>query len=243
MLVVQIILAILGAAISFVLLLVLALFVGTLTIDAKKLPEKDNKFWRKIVKILLPVVVKVCRIDMKVTNMEIVPENTKFLLVCNHRSNFDPIVTWYAFRDYDIAFVSKEENFKIPIAGRIMTACCSVSIDRVNPRNAMKTINKAAELIKQDEVSYGIYPEGTRSKTLELLEFHNGVFKIAQKANVPVIVSTVRGTENVHKNFPFKKTEILLDILSVIPAEEVKANQTSQTGEKVRQTMEEALSK
>lgn len=243
MLVVQIILAILGAAISFVLLLVLALFFGSLTIDAKKLPEKDNKFWRKIVKILLPVVVKVCRIDMKVTNMEIVPENTKFLLVCNHRSNFDPIVTWYAFRDYDIAFVSKEENFKIPIAGRIMTACCSVAIDRVNPRNAMKTINKAADLIKQDEVSYGIYPEGTRSKTLELLEFHNGVFKIAQKANVPVIVSTVRGTENVHKNFPFKKTEILLDILSVIPAEEVKANQTSQTGEKVRQMMEEALSK
>lgn len=241
--IVKLILGLIGAVVSFVLLIVVALFVGSLTIDAKSLPEKDNKFWRNIVRLLLPVVVKFSRIDLKVSNMELVPEDSKFLLVCNHRSNYDPIVTWHVFRNQDIAFVSKEENFKIPIVGRIIIACCCIAIDRVNPRNAMKTINKAADLIKQGEVSYGIYPEGTRSKTLELLEFHNGVFKIAQKANVPVVVSTIKGTENVHKNFPFRKTQINLDILSVIPADEVKSSQTSQIGDRVRLMMEEALSK
>lgn len=98
--------------------------------------------------------------------MEKLPKNERFLLVCNHRSKFDPILTWYVLRDYNLAFISKPENFR---------RCCFMAIDRENPRNALKTIHQAAELIKQNEVSVAVYPEGTRSKTCELLPFHNGI--------------------------------------------------------------------
>ncbi len=243
MIILKILLGIVGAVLSVVLMAVVFLFAASLTVDTKNPPEKDSKFWRKVFNIILFIIVKVSRLNIIVSNKDIIPDDSRFLLVCNHRSNYDPIVSWYALRDKDLAFVSKESNFKIPILGRLIRACCFMPIDRVNPRNAMKTINKAAELIKQDEVSFGIYPEGKRSKTCELLEFHNGVFKIAQKANVPVVVTAIRGTEQVHKNAPFKKTDIHFDIIKVIPAETVKSSQTSQLGDDVRTMMEKVLNK
>lgn len=62
-------------------------------------------------------------------------------------------------KERNLAFVSKAENFQIPIFGRIIRRCCFMAIDRENPRNALLTIEKAAKLIASDEVSIGIYPE------------------------------------------------------------------------------------
>ena len=104
------------------------------------------------------------------------------MFVGNHRSNFDPIIEWLVLKPWDIAFISKGENFKIPFFGRIIRKCCFMPIDRENPRKALRTINKASDLLQSGEVSIGVYPEGTRSKTGELLPFHDGVFHIAKKA-------------------------------------------------------------
>ena len=112
-------------------------------------------------------------------------------------------------------------------------------IDRENPRNAIVTINRAAKLLKKQEVSVGIYPEGTRSKSGELLPFHNGVFKIAQKANAPIAVLSVNGTERIAKNIPFRKTDVYLDVLEVIPAEDVAATKTEILGQRVREKLEQ----
>ena len=53
-----------------------------------------------------------------------IPEGTRFVLVGNHQSKFDPILSWYILRKKDIAFISKPENFKQPIFGRIIRKCC-----------------------------------------------------------------------------------------------------------------------
>lgn len=55
-----------------------------------------------------------------------IPKDGRFLFVSNHRSNFDPILTWYVLKDYDLAFISKAENFRIPIFGRIIRKCCFI---------------------------------------------------------------------------------------------------------------------
>ena len=98
----------------------------------------------------------------------------------------------------------------------------------------MTAINSAAEMLKEDAVSVGVYPEGTRSKTGELLPFHNGVFKIAQKANVPMVVSVIQGTEQIHRNFPFHHTDVYVDFIEVIPSEELAGKRTNVIGERVR---------
>ena len=192
--------------------------------------QNNSKYYRWLLHTATNAALKLLGVHIYVSGMEKVPQNTRFLLVSNHRSNYDPIVTWHVFRDYDLAFVSKPENFKIPMFGRIIRKCCFLPIDRENPRNAIVTINKAADLIKADTVSMGIYPEGTRSREENMLPFHNGVFKIAKKADVPVVVITVTGTDNIHKRL-FRGTDVQLKVLDVIPANKVASMKTSELGE------------
>lgn len=41
------------------------------------------------------------------------------MFVGNHRSNFDPIIEWLVLKPWDIAFISKGENFKIPFSDEL----------------------------------------------------------------------------------------------------------------------------
>ena len=89
-------------------------------------------------------------------------------------------------------------------------------ISRGNPREGLQAILKAIEYIKEDKVSIGIFPEGTRSKDGNLQDFKPGAFKIAEKSLCPVVVCCMRGTIDIHKNWPWKKTDVYMDILEVI---------------------------
>ena len=237
-------LKLLGILFGLFLLYALFLLVCSLFINPKKEYENHSRFYRALLNGATAFAMKIMRIRIHTSGMEKVPENTKKLLfVSNHRSNFDPIITWHIFNKWQPAFVSKASNFKIPIFGRFIRKCCFMAIDRENPRNALKTILKAAELLKKGKVSIGIYPEGTRSKECKLLPFHNGVFKIAQKANADIVVLAVSGTEQIHKNYPFRHTDVYLDVLEVIPAETVRATKTDAIGERIKTELENHLSK
>ena len=232
------ILAAIGAVVVIYLLI---MTISSLVVPKNGVYSRDSKYYRWLLYSGTWICNVGCRLKYDVTGMEKVPKDQRFLIVGNHRSNFDPIVTWWIFRKYDLAYISKESNFKIPWFGRIIRKCCFRSIDRNDPKSSMKTLIDVAELIKSDEVSVGIYPEGTRSKNCELLPFHNGVFKVAQMAKVPIVVVALKGTEKVHSNFPLKGTKISLKVLEVIPADEVKALKTSEIGERVRLELEENL--
>ena len=116
-----------------------------------------------------------------------------------------------------------------------------MTIDRENARKAIETINEASELLKAQEVSIGVYPEGTRSKNGDLLPFHSGVFKIAQKANASIAVVVLKGTEKIYKNYPFHRTCVEMTIAKVIPAEQVCSTRSAELGDKVRDIIENSL--
>ena len=237
-------LKLLGILFGLFLLYALFLLVCSLFVNPKKEYENHSRFYRALLNGATAFAMKIMRIRIHTNGLEKVPHDTKNLLfVSNHRSNFDPIITWHIFKKWQPAFVSKASNFKIPIFGRFIRKCCFMAIDRENPRNALKTILKAAELLKKGKVSIGIYPEGTRSKECKLLPFHNGVFKIAQKANADIVVLAVSGTEQIHKNYPFRHTDVYLDVLEVIPAETVRATKTDAIGERIKTELENHLSK
>ena len=92
-----------------------------------------------------------------------------------------------------------------------------------------------------NQASVGVYPEGTRSKTSELLPFHNMVFRIAQKANVPIVVMTIKGAENIRQRTPWRRTHVYINILGVIQTEEVLGKRTSELGEQIFQQMADSL--
>lgn len=234
----MIVLYILGGLLALLILYVLFLGVCALLVSTEKSYEKDSPFYRFLLDSATAVAMKLLRIRVHVSGMDSIPKDKKVLFVCNHRSNFDPIITWYALKKWKIAFVSKPGNFKIPFFGRIIRKCCFMSIDRENPRKAIVTINSAAKLLEAQEVSIGIYPEGTRSKTCELLPFHNGVFKIAQKAEAPVVVLCVTGTEKISGRTPFRATDVYLDVLEVFPGDRIGQTKTELIGTAVRRLIE-----
>ena len=222
------------------LLLMYLLFLGVccLLVNPEKEYDKNSPFYRFLLESATTVALKLLRIRVHISGTEKIPKNEKVLFVSNHRSNFDPIVTWYALKKWKIAFISKPSNFKIPFFGRIIRKCCFLPIDRENPRKAIVTINNAAKLLKKQEVSIGIYPEGTRSKNGQLLPFHNGVFKIAQKAEAPIVVLCVTGTEKISKRTPFRRTDVYLDVLEVFSAQGIKEIKTEMIGTAVRRLIE-----
>jgi len=216
----------------FLFLMIPFLVISTLFINTKKEYKKNSKFYRWLLDNYTWFALVSLNVKVHIEGLDKLPKDTRFLLVQNHYSNFDPIVTWFAFQKSKLAFVSKPENFKIPFFGRMIRKCCFISIDRENPRNAVKTIDEAANLMKSDEVSIGIYPEGTRNKSyMGLLPFHNSVFKIAHKANnAPVVIVGVSGTEKIHKNVIFKRTHVYMEVLEVLSSEQVQAMRTNEIG-------------
>lgn len=234
----------LGFLIGFSGICVIYLIVLTISaflVNPNKYYENDNKLYRFLLYFSSVFTFIAARVKIEVIGEENVPEKGRFLLVCNHLSNFDPISCWTVLRHKDLIYISKEENFHIPWYGRVIRRCGFIDIDRQNPRNAAMTIHNAARLIKEDKFSVGVFPEGTRSKTHELLPFHNMVFRIAQEAKVPILVATVQGTEKVKDNFPFKKNKITVKFVECISAEEVQSLKTNQIGERVRRDMLEAF--
>lgn len=227
----------LGAFVGICLLYLLVLWFFSRFIGKEEPEQNDHPFARKVLVWTIEAICGVARAKLVVEGKELLPEG-RFLLVSNHRSNFDPLVTVLAFREHDMAFVSKKGNLKLPIVGRWIRYCNYLSIDRENPRNAIRTINAAADYLKRDLVSVGIYPEGTRNLTDEMLPFHDGVMMIAQKAGVPIAVVTVRDTEKIVKNFPFRSTRVEIAVKGVIPAEQVASSRSNELSAEARKMME-----
>ncbi len=233
----------LGALAAIVVLYLLSVLLCALFVDPNKVYEKPNRLYRWLLHSTSWIALKVARVRIHVSGAEKLPREEKILFVGNHISNFDPIVTWTAFPQWKIAFVSKPENFSIPLFGRIIRKCCFLPIDRDDPRKALSAINQAAKLLRKQEVSIGIYPEGTRSRTGALLPFHDGVFKIAKKAETPIAVIAVSGTEQIAKNFPRRATDVYLEVVEVIPSENVKNANTHMLGTAVACLLQKNIEK
>lgn len=230
-----------GIYIGVVILYFFIIWLLSLTIDTKKEYDKPNKFYAWLVVITMEMLSNYARAKVKVTGMEKIPTNQKYMLVFNHRSKFDPIIQSYILRKSNLVHISKPSNFKAPIAGPFIKRSCYLSIDRDNARNGLKTIIKAINLIENDVASVGVSPEGTRNYGDGLLPFHNGCFKIALKAKCPIVICTMHGTSNIHKNFPGKRTKVEMKILKVLTYDEIKDLSTNEISNMVRTIMKEDL--
>ena len=211
------------------------------TVDTSKPIEEQKKLYRLGIASVATWLCEWAHVHTEIHGEELLPQEGRFLLVCNHRSGFDPIVKASVLRDYNIAFISKPSNINLPFIGPLAFGDGYLPINRENDREALKTILQAADYLKRDLCSMAVYPEGTRSKTPEMLPFHAGSFKIAQRGGVPVVIAAISGTEQIRKNFPFRPTHVRLDILEVIPAAEVKGMSTQALAARSRERMEAAL--
>jgi 1-acyl-sn-glycerol-3-phosphate acyltransferase len=222
---------------------VLFLILVSLTINLKKKYTRPSKFYSAVFNAGYHFLCRCAGARVTVTGLEKIPLDKKFLLICNHRSKFDNMIASYILKKWPIAYVSKPENFSIPMGRRYMHRSCYIPLNRNSPKDALAVIDEAVRLIRNDLSCIGIFPEGTRSDSSSLLPFKAGCLRIAKNAHCPIVVITVDGTEKIHKNFPWHKTQIKLDVLEVISEQEVDSSKTVELADKAYKLMNENLYK
>ena len=228
----------LGTFLALLLLHALVLAVASLFVNKKDPDPRRFPFFRKLLVGSIPLLLQLGGIQVNLVGANALPEGG-FLLVGNHRSDFDPITAMYALRKRGLTFVTKKENGDIPVGGRIIIGSGCLSLDRSDDKQGLLVIRQAVRRIRDGE-AIGIYPEGTRSKTGELLPFRMGCFKAAQWAKCPLVVLKTENSELVEKNFLRRKTNVRLTVKAVLPYDEIADMSTVQIGEKVRNILLEA---
>ena len=112
----------------------------------------------------------------------------------NHSSNIEPIVFFLVVRKLfpRLKVIYKWELRKLPLLGRCFAIANFVPIDRSNREQSSRAIEQAARQIRDGD-SFIVFPEGTRSRTGELLPFKKGAFVLAIAAQAPLVPVAVIG--------------------------------------------------
>jgi 1-acyl-sn-glycerol-3-phosphate acyltransferase len=204
--------------------------------------DKSDPRYRFLVDLLVEAAHTILQMRVHATGLEKTPKDGRFLLVCNHLNDLDPVVLLHHFRKSKLAFISKRENDQKFIIGPLLHMIGCQPINRENDREALKTILKCIQIINEDEASIAVFPEGYTSLDGLLHPFRSGVFKIAQKAKVPIVVCTLQNTQKAFANAAkLKPTDIRLHLLEVIPASELEGVTTVDIANRVHALMAEDL--
>jgi 1-acyl-sn-glycerol-3-phosphate acyltransferase len=130
-------------------------------------------------------------ITFRVSGREHVPANRAVVFCSNHQSNVDPPILFEALHSHTHILYKAELN-AIPLLARAFKVGGFIPVDRRNKEAAMRAIDAGAQSIRGGN-SFLIFPEGTRSKTAELLPFKKGGFIMAIKAQAPIVPVAVQG--------------------------------------------------
>lgn len=186
-------------------------------------------------------LVKLAGVTVVTKGEENIPSEGSVLFVSNHQGNFDiPLLLGYIEKPK--AFIAKIELKKLPLIRTWMTHLKCVFMDRSDMRQSLKTINQAAEHLKEG-YSMVIFPEGTRSKGNNLGEFKPGSLKLALKAGVPIVPITIRGSYKImeQNGFIIKPAHVEITIHEPISTAGLTKEQAAELPETVRGIIEQSL--
>ena len=211
-------------------------------VDMEKEREKDSPFYRAVAMLTINALIPILKVTIRTRGLEQTPKDGRFLLVCNHLSLLDPVMLLAYFRKSQLAFISKRENNSMFLVGKLMHKMLCQLINRENDREALKTIINCIRLIQEDKASIGVFPEGYIHGDEKLHPFRSGVFKIAQKTKVPIVVCTLQNTQKVKKNMPhLKPTDVHLHLVGVVQPEELEGLTTVDVANRVHAMMAQDL--
>lgn len=235
-------LTLLGSFAALILLATAFLWAACQFIDTDKTREEDSPFYRKLAAVYIEALIQLLQVRVHTEGLEKTPKEGRFLLVCNHIFVADPGILLHYFKGSQLAFISKKENRSLFVVGKIMHAMLCQCLDRENDRAALKTILECIRIIKEDRASIGVFPEGATNSDNHLYPFRAGVFKIAQKCKVPIVVCTLEGTRDIIRNgLRLKHTDVKLHLVDVIQPEEFGGLKTTEISDRVWQMMKNDL--
>ncbi len=185
-------------------------------------------------------------VEVTVIGEELVPTDEAVLYIGNHRSFFDILLT-YTRCPRLTGYIAKAEMEKIPLLSNWMHYLHCLFLDRKDIKKGLKTILSGIELIKSG-ISVCIFPEGTRNRNesdLELLEFHEGSFRLATKTDCLIVPIAMNNTVSIfEKQFPkIRKNHVVLEYCKPFRPSELYKDDQKHIGEYTRTLILETLKK
>ena len=152
--------------------------------------ERADNLTKKFVRNWARRMLKMAGARVTVEGAENVPEGAA-VYIGNHTSYFDiPLMLTYVGEPR--GFMAKIESDKIPGIRTWMRRLHCLFVDRSSAASGATVLREGEKMLREG-YSLTIFPEGTRSKTGELLEFKPGAFRIATMAKVPIVPVTIMG--------------------------------------------------
>lgn len=119
-----------------------------------------------------------------------------YLFMSNHLANYDfPLIL--ATMPGHVRFIAKKELLEMPLGGKTLKSCDYFFIDRQNPQSAAETFLNIKKMSLAKNLRLWVFPEGTRSRTGELLPLKAGIFRLAQELEAIIIPVGIWGTQNI----------------------------------------------
>lgn len=178
---------------------------------------------------------------VQVHGRERMHEASPAVIVANHLSLLDILVLFRLQSHFK--WVSKHENFRVPVIGWNMTLCGYIPLRRGTAASIFAMMRMCDDALKGGS-SIVMFPEGTRSSTGRLRSFKPGAFEIAKRAGVPIQPIVLRGTGDAlpKRGFVLQgRHPISIEVLDPIPPEEVEKLEAEEMMLRVRDTIAEAL--
>ena len=142
-------------------------------------------------------ILRFCRIRVSVEGIENIAHDRVQIFASNHSSHFDIFIVNKVL-PVKFGWVAKAILFKVPFMGWHMKLNGYISIDRGHREKAIKSMDAAAEKVRNGS-RIMIFPEGTRSRTRELLPFKKGLFHLCVRTGVPIVPIYIDGAYEILK--------------------------------------------
>jgi 1-acyl-sn-glycerol-3-phosphate acyltransferase len=156
-------------------------------------------------------------IKYRISGLEQVPPSAAVVFCSNHESNVDPPVLFEALHRR-LRILYKAELRRVPLMATLFDIGGFVAVERADREKAMAAISRGADSLKAGN-SFLLFPEGTRSRTGQLLPFKKGGFIMAIEAQAPIVPVAVQGGRDaMRKGSAFvRPVMVLVRVGSPIP--------------------------
>lgn len=202
-----------------------------------KNPQKYPEIQRyQHIQYIIRRAVKGGNITLISSGQENIPAEGGFMIYGNHQGMFDPLAVGMTC-DRPLGAVLKIELKDKPLLKEVIACTNSFPMDRSDVRQSLTVIQNVIKEVNAGR-SYLIFPEGTRSKSNELLDFHNGSFRCAVKSKCPIVPIALVDCYKVLDQKGSKPVTAQIHYLPPIFYEEYKDMNTKQLAELVHDRIE-----
>ncbi len=199
----------------------------------------NKKNFSPAVHLLADGVLKITGIKFQCEGMEHLGVHEPTVYLGNHQSFFDVIAFGYIVPPNTVP-IGKKEIGSMPFVGWFFRGNGAILIDRKNRKSAFSELDKAVEVMKNEKISIGVLPEGTRNLFAGgLLPFKKGAFHMAIRAQAPIVPIVVSQFKHLisWETKTFKSGTILLKVLPPISTVGLTLNEVDSLMENVRNQM------